>query len=455
MSSVHAAPPPPAPLPRRARFVVPPFDRNGWLVITGKIARTFGFGMLSIGIGLHLAAIGLDAATTGIILGFSLLGTMMLTLMIAVFGDRVGRRRFLFIGSTLMIGAVFMPLAAGAPILMALICATGAVSATASESSGLISADQAILPQTVPVERRTDAFAFYSLMAYVASAVGSAAIAPLVGIAVLLGATSEQEYIGVFLAYGAAGAVSALASLGLNRTAEVAPENRIKGFGIVKSRRTVAQITGLFSWDAFATGLILNGFLAYWFKTAHGLGAGEIAAVYAITSIISAFSFPIAARLSIRFGLIWTMVFTNLPANLMLIGLALVPPGPVGTPIVVGLFLMRSFLAAMDQPIRQSYVMGVVDPSERTATAGVTSLVRSGAQTAGPFIAGTLLLPLGVAVPLAVSGILKVGYNAMLWRTFKDRPAPEEVARKEATRARIAAALAAKASLAGEKPPEG
>jgi MFS family permease len=421
---------PVSPAPSRNRFIIPPFDRNGWLVITGKIARTFGFGMLSIGIGLHLAAIGLDPATTGIILGCALLGTMLLTLLIAVFGDRVGRRNFLIIGSALMMGGALMPLVADAPLLMALIASTGAVSATASESSGLVSADQAILPQTVPLERRTEAFSFYSLVAYVSSAVGSAAIAPLVGIAILLGATEEQEYVGVFLAYALAGAVSAMTALRLDKNAEVAPAERIQGFGIVKSRGVVAEITALFSWDAFATGLILNGFLAYWFKTAHGMGAGEIAALYAITSIISAFSFPTAARLGIRFGLVWTMVWTNLPANLMLIALALVPPGPVGTPVVVGLFLVRSFLAAMDQPIRQSYVMAIVDPSERTATAGVTSLVRSGAQTAGPFIAGTLLLPLGVAVPVAVSGILKVGYNVVLWQRFRNRPAPEELGRR-------------------------
>lgn len=420
-----------SPAPGRKRFVIPPFDRNGWLVIIGKAARTFGFGMLSIGIGLHLAAIGLDAATTGIILGCALLGTMILTLLIAVFGDRVGRRNFLIIGSALMMGGAIMPLVADAPLLMALIAATGAVSATASESSGLVSADQAILPQTVPMERRTEAFSFYSLVAYVASAAGSAAIALLVGIALFFGASEETQYVGVFLAYATAGFISAVAAFGLDRNAEVAPAERIEGFGIVKSRGVVAEITALFSWDAFATGLILNGFLAYWFKTAHGLGAGEIAALYAITSIISAFSFPTAARLGIRFGLVWTMVWTNFPANVMLIALALVPPGPVGTPIVVGLFVIRSFLAAMDQPIRQSYVMAVVDPSERTATAGVTSLVRSGAQTLGPFIAGTLLLPLGVAVPLAVSGILKVGYNAVLWHRFKDRPAPEEVERRK------------------------
>jgi predicted MFS family arabinose efflux permease len=125
------------------------------------------------------------------------------------------------------------------------------------------------------------------------------------------------------------------------------------------------------------------------------------------------------------------MVFTNGPANLLLVAMAFVPAGPIGSAVAVALYVVRSFLGMMDVPMRQSYVMAVVEPAERTATAGVTSLVRSGAMTAGPFV-GALLLPLGLWAPIAVSGALKVGYNAILWRLFKTRLTPEEQAKRDA-----------------------
>jgi hypothetical protein len=81
----------------------------------------------------------------------------------------------------------------------------------------------------------------------------------------------------------------------------------------------------------------------------------------------------------------------------------------------------------MDVPARQSYTMAVVEPRERTATAGVTSLARALAQAPGPALAGSLLVPFGLGVPLIATGALKVVYDVLLFLMFRRRPAPEEV----------------------------
>lgn len=405
---------------------LPPFDRNGRLVIVGKCARSFGFGLLSVGIGLHFSAIGLDGATGGIVLGFALAGSMFLTLLIALLGDRVGRRRFLLIGSALMLLALLLPIAGDAPVLLALIAATGAIAATSTESSGLISADQAILPQTVPEGRRTDAFATYSLLSFAASATGTALLAPLIVIGDALGLDPRDRYVPAFIGYAIAGGVSLVTSWLIDARAEVPAEHRTTGFAIVHSRGIVARIAALFAYDAFSTSLILPAFMAFWFAEVHGFGPVEVSAIAFAIAVIGAASFPFAPRIARRVGLVNGMVITNVPSNLLLAILAIVPAGPIGTPAVVALYLARAFLSSMDVPLRQSYTMAVVHPGERTATAGITSLVRSGAQTAGPFMAGTLLLPFGLWVPVFLSGVLKMGYGVLLWLTFHDRPAPEE-----------------------------
>jgi MFS family permease len=143
-----------------------------------------------------------------------------------------------------------------------------------------------------------------------------------------------------------------------------------------------------------------------------------------VTNALAALSFPVAAWLAARIGLIRTMVFTHVPSNVFLIGAAVAP----SLPLAVGFLVARAALSSMDVPARQSYTMAVVDPDERTATAGVTSLARSTGQVIGPALAGALLVPIGIGVPLVVGGVLKTVYDLSLFALFRSRPAPDEIA---------------------------
>ena len=67
-----------------------------------------------------------------------------------------------------------------------------------------------------------------------------------------------------------------------------------------------------------------------------------------------------------------------------------------------------------------------VEPDERTATAALTSVVRSSAQAAGPLLAA-VLVPLGLSAPLVLCAVMKIGYDVALYVGFRGRPAPEEV----------------------------
>jgi acyl-CoA synthetase (AMP-forming)/AMP-acid ligase II len=73
-----------------------------------------------------------------------------------------------------------------------------------------------------------------------------------------------------------------------------------------------------------------------------------------------------------RFGLINTMVFTHLPANLFLVLTLLMPTFPLTLTMV----LLRYCVAQMDVPTRHSYLMAIVAPDERSAAAGVTTVAR-------------------------------------------------------------------------------
>ncbi len=128
---------------------LPALDRNGRIVVASRAIRSFAFGLNSVALGLYLAALGLTGEQIGLVLSAALAGTMVLTIFIAGWGDRIGRRRLLIGGSLLMTSAALIPIVASEPLLIGALALSGMVAVTSNESSGLQTVDQALLPQSV------------------------------------------------------------------------------------------------------------------------------------------------------------------------------------------------------------------------------------------------------------------------------------------------------------------
>ncbi len=409
-----------------SRLGIPPMDPHGRRILAGRAARAFGFGLNSVALGLYLGELGLPEDQIGVVFAAALLGTMGLTLVIALRGDRIGRRRLLVAGSLLMLLAVLIPVGRAIPAIIVIIGLTGMIAVNANESTGLHSVDQAILPGSVAPADRTQAFALYSLVAFAATALGSASIGPLIAAARAFGLEGPDRFAAAFAVYALCGLAAAASAVRLDHDAEVG-ERIERSLAIERSRGVVARLSALFAIDAFAGGLVVQAFLAYFFAARFGLAAEQVGILFFAGSLLGAASFPIAVRLARRFGLIRTMVFTHIPSSVLLVGIAFLPPTwAFAVPFATVLYLARSLLSSMDVPTRQSYVMSVVDPAERTATAGVTSLARSAAQVAGPLVGGALIVPLGLGAPLIACGVLKITYDVLLFAAFRARPAPGE-----------------------------
>jgi len=138
--------------------------------------------------------------------------------------------------------------------------------------------------------------------------------------------------------------------------------------------------------------------------------------------VLAALSFPVAAWLARRIGLVNTMAFTQLPSNVALVRAAVAP----SLELALVLLLARAALSQMDVPTRSSYVMALVTPRERPAAASITSLSRSLAAAASPVLAGALFAAGFEAWPLVICGVLESVYDiALLW-AFRHIKPPEE-----------------------------
>jgi len=88
---------------------------------------------------------------------------------------------------------------------------------------------------------------------------------------------------------------------------------------------------------------------------------------------------------------------------------------------------MRFSIFQMDVPTRQSYTMAVVSPDERSAASGITGIARTTGASLSPIITGPLLANAAlVNAPFFLSGVLKIVYDLLLYRSFKAFSPPEE-----------------------------
>ena len=126
-------------------------------MVVARALRGFAFGLNSVALGLYLAELSAGAEALGIVISAAFAGSLALTLVITLWGDRIGRRRLLMAGSVLMVSAALIPLLSREPLLLAVIALSGMIAVNANESTGLQTVDQALLPQSVTAAHRTAA----------------------------------------------------------------------------------------------------------------------------------------------------------------------------------------------------------------------------------------------------------------------------------------------------------
>jgi MFS family permease len=403
-------------------------DRNGRLLFAMRTLRMFGYGFLAVVLVLYLDSLGLDALTIGLVLTLTLIGDTLVSLWLTTHADRIGRRRVLVVGAALMVVAgVAFVLTDWVPLLI-LAATIGVLSPTGNEVGPFLAVEQAALSQTIPDVRRTATFAWYNLVGYVATATGALAAGVLSQVLLDRGAAPVDAYRAVVVGYALIGIIMAVGFWRLGAAIEAppatAPEDGIRRrLGLGRSRAVVLRLSLLFSLDAFAGGFIPQSLIAYWFHLQYGVEPGLLGAIFFGANLLAAVSSLSAARIAARIGLINTMVFTHLPSNVLLILVPLMPT----LPLAIVVLLLRYSLSQMDVPTRQSYVMAVVEPDERSAAAGVTGVARTTGAAISPSLSSVLMASAGyTALPFYLAGGLKIVYDLLVYRGFRNVRPPEE-----------------------------
>ncbi|WP_292610017.1 MFS transporter [Nitrobacter sp. 62-13] len=394
---------------------------NLLLLYVARGVRGLGDGFTVILLPAYLSAIGLSPAQIGIIATASLLGTAALTLGIGWIAPRHDLRSLLLIGAFLMTctGLAFATIEYFPFIVIAAF--VGTINPSSSDIGMLVPLEHAMLARGASDRDRTSAFARYSLVGALSMAAGSLAAA-IPDLMVSFGFERLNAFALMFYLYACLAVVATALYRHLPRShTEVAKTQPPLG----PSRAIVFKLAALFSIDAFAGGFVVQSLMALWLFVRFDLSLTQASLFFFLSSLLSAFSYPIAARLAQRFGLVNTMVFTHIPSSLCLIAAAIAPD----LTAVLILLLVRSALSQMDVPTRTSYVMAVVTPEEQPTAASVTAVPRTLAASVSPIFSGALLATAFPGLPLIICGTLKVGYDLALLYSFRHIKPPEENSR--------------------------
>jgi MFS family permease len=402
-------------------------DADLRLLFTTRILRIFAYGLVSVTLALYLHALGFGERTVGLLFSLALFGDIVISFWITTSADRSGRRRMLVIGAGLIVLAGGVLSSTSSLALIAVAAIIGVVSPNGSEIGPFISIEQSALSQIVGDSRRTRVFAWYNLAGSFAAALGALAGGALVQ--GLRGAGYEEltSYRAVLYLYAGIGVILGLLFTRLSPAIEASPcaatTTMSSRFGLHRSKKTVFKLSSLFALDAFGGGFVIQGLLVYWFHLRFAVEPAALGGIFFGANLLAGISALLADRIADRIGLIRTMVFTHIPSNLLLMLVPLMP----SLPAAVGLLLVRYSISQMDVPTRQSYTMAVVDPDERSAASGVTTIARSVGALLSPSISGALLaVPALMSAPFFFAGTLKITYDLLLYRAFKGHRPPEE-----------------------------
>lgn len=404
-------------------------------VVTGRAIRGFADGFVSVLLAQYLTGLGFSPLEVGAIVTGTLVGSAVLTLTFGLTSHRFALRSLLLAATGIMIatGLGFASITAFWPLLV--IAVVGTLNPSSGDVSVFLPAEQALVSSRVDAPRRPWTFAVYNLGAIFAGAVGALASAIPAGLAQVQDWDVTDVQQAGFLLYAIAGGAIFLVYRRLTRHHDVLPAiSRGERRRVLHtSRRTILELTGLFSLDAAGGGFVVTSLLVLWLHLRFDLSAGTTAAVFFAAGVLAGFSQLLAPRLARRVGLVRTMAFTHIPANMLLFLAAFAPNGGVAIALLLG----RAFLSQMDVPARQSFVMAVVPPDERAAAASVTNVPRSLAAAATPLLAGALLARTTFGWPLVIAGGVKATYDVLLLVLYRD--VAEEIGAARARRPRSAA----------------
>jgi MFS family permease len=399
-------------------------QRDIVILMASRGVRAFAFSYLSVIFAIYLNQLGYSTVTIGLVFTTAYASGAVLTALWGFLSDRYGRRKILMLlaGLTVVANLIFLFFSHLIFILSAVIIANvGASSGAGGQGGGPFNpVEQALLAEKCSPENRNRIFA---TNAFVGSMMGSLG-ALVSGLPQYL-----QERWGwtAVLSYKPLFALTIVFSIGLifayaSINEHHVPQKRERKIS-KQGGRFITKMSLLSVVDNLGAGLV-GPLMAYWFFLRFGVELKSLGFMFFLSYLLAALSFLAAPVIARHIGVVKTMAFSHGAASLLNILLPFSPTFAVAAAITV----VRSFLAYMDNPLRNSFIMGVVKPQERGSAAGITTLSRQVPVAVSPTLSAYLMQSFSLNVPIFLGGFLQLINDCAFYYVFRNVKPPEEQA---------------------------
>lgn len=359
---------------------------------------------------------GLSKVFTGIVLTTMGLTVVAMSIPIGILADKYGRRKFLAIGNLLAsLTLIMFALTTNQFLLIVAAVAEGTTEAAFATSG------TAMITALAGDASRTPAFSLASFLQNIAYGLGGFAL-PLVVVLEAFGMSDVTAHVALYIFVALMGAAVTPMLLTLPESARSAKAKSIRQFLPTKSKNVMVKWSLANVMVAFGAGLFVP-LMTLWFSLMYGVPDSISGPVIGISGFLIAAVSLVAPFLAKEFGLVRAAVLSE---GLSMIFMFLVPLSP--TFLIAGfVYTVRSFLMNVANPMNTSLIMGLVNPDERGAAAGISSAVwrlpNSVSTTIGADMmnAGLLALPFYLATGLYVTSL------GIYWLFFGKTKLPEEV----------------------------
>jgi MFS family permease len=406
------------------REIFADLQRDAVILMVSRGVRAFAFSYLGVIFTIYLSQLGYSTVTIGFVVTTAYASAAVLTAVWGYLSDRYGRKNILVLLAALTIVSNLIYLFSShlifiiAAVIIANVGAGG--SGAGGQGGGPMSpVEQALLAEKCSPQNRNAVFSANSFVGSMMGALG----------ALLSGLPQHlQEAWGwaPIPSYKPLFALTILFSIVLifaySRIEEHhEPKRREKKPLVTKANKFVIKMSLLGMIDNLGGGLI-SPLISYWFFLRYGVELKSLGLMFFLSYFLAAMSFLTAPIIARRIGVVRTMAFSHGLASVIWLMLPFAPTFNIAAAMTI----VRSYLAYMDNPLRSSFIMGVVRPEDRGAAAGFTTLSRHVPVAVSPTLSAYLMQAFTVNVPVFIGGFLQLAHDCMFYYLFRDVKPPEE-----------------------------
>jgi MFS family permease len=403
--------------------------RDAKLLMASRGIRAFAFSYLNVVFAIYLDRLGYTPVMIGVIFTVAYLSGAVLTALWGYLSDRLGRRKILMLLAilTILSNLILIYFSSLFFILAAVIIANVGAGGSGGGGSGggpFNPVEEALLAEKCRPENRNQIFAVNSCVGSIMGSLGALASGLPQFLQETKGWSAVDSYkplFGLTILFSVA-LLFVYRAIGEEEHQPRPAEKKMsKSTGVFVTKMSLLAIV-----DNFGAGMA-GSLVAYWFFLRFGVELKSLGVIFFASYFLAALSFLSAPLIARKIGVVKTMAFSHGLASVIYLTLPLAPTLSLAAALIV----IRSFFAYMDNPLRASFTMAMVQSNERGSAAGVTSLARIVPFGISPTISTYLMQTVSLTLPLFIGGGLQLVNDVAFFLMFRHVRPPEELAMNE------------------------